>query len=101
MFALTGGRSVAAGDIDVPPADMARLEPLRDADGMLTYVCVDTLYLRELALRGIETPPFPSVCELAATRMVARGHMIVASGVGWTVMRLNHEEPGAYQDGVS
>ena len=91
-FALTGGRAVPSEDFDVPPHQLERLEPLRDADGTLTYVCVNTLYIRELALRGSAPRGLPSVCDVAVARMVSRGHTVVASGVGWAVMRLNREE---------
>jgi hypothetical protein len=91
-FALTGGRAMPSGDIDVPPENLRSFEPLRDPDGTLTYVCVDTLYIREVALRGISPKEFLSVCDLASARMLARGHTIVTSGTGWTIMRLGREQ---------
>jgi hypothetical protein len=107
-FALTGGRAVPSWGFDVPPQQLEHLEPLRDADGALTYVCVDTLYLRELALRPEFTRRYASHCDLAVARMASRGHTVVASGVGWGIVRLNREasttsqtEAGLARDGRS
>ena len=90
-FALTGGRAVSSWYLDVSPQQLEQLEPLRDADGTLTYVCVDTLYLRERALRPGLVPSHASACDPAVASMASQGHTVVASGVGWGVMRLNRE----------
>jgi hypothetical protein len=90
-FALTGGRAVPSWGFDVPPEQLEHLEPLRDADGTLTYVCVDTLYLREIALRPEFVRLYASHCDQAVARMASQGHPVVAGGVGWWVMRLNRE----------
>lgn len=85
-FALTGGRAFRTGDVDVTSEDLRHLEPLRDADGTLTYVCLDTLYLRWTTKLGAV-----NVCDLAVSRMVPRGHDVLAEGIGWTIMRVNRE----------
>jgi len=102
-FALTGGRAVPSWGFDVPPQQLEQLESLRDVDGALTYMCVDTLYLRELALRPEFTRRYVSHCDQAVARMASRGHTVVASGVGWGMMRLNRESPSARdtEDGLA
>lgn len=86
-FALGGGRAAATTDIDATPADLERLASMSDPDGTLTYVCLDTLYLRQRTKLGAY-----SVCEIAEQRLTARGHPAVASGLGWTVIRLDSDE---------
>ena len=86
-FTLTGGRALRTSDIEVTPADVQRFEPLRDADGTLTYVCLDTLYIRKKAALGES-----STCERAASRMTERGHPVIAEGFGWTVVDVNRED---------
>lgn len=86
-FALTGGRAARTGSIDATPEDLQRLASLRAADGTLTYACLDTLYIRKMANAGEQ-----SVCEIAESRMLQRGHEVVAEGFGWTVMRVYPED---------
>jgi hypothetical protein len=85
-FSLTDGRAVETSDLDVTPEDVRRFESLRDADGSLTYVCLDTLYLRQVGRPGAL-----STCDIAVTRMLPRGHTVVADGLGWAIVRLNRE----------
>ncbi|MGE3269884.1 MAG: hypothetical protein AB7P40_14120 [Chloroflexota bacterium] len=87
-FSLTGGRAAATSDIDVTTSDLRRLADFKNVDGSLTYICLDTLYLRQRHKDGAF-----SVCELAASRMARRGDETVASGLGWSVMRVRGQEP--------
>jgi hypothetical protein len=86
-FALTGGRAVPTSDIDATPDDVRRFEALRGADGSLTYVCLDTLYLRDGP-----NPARRSTCDVAVDRMVPRGHQIMAQGNGWAIIQVAREE---------
>jgi hypothetical protein len=86
-FTLTGGRAFRTSDVDATPDDVRRFDGVRDHDGRLTYVCLDTLYIRKLAALGV-----PSTCERAADLMAARGHQIVADGFGWTVVDIQRED---------
>jgi hypothetical protein len=86
-FALTGGRAIRTSGLEVTPDDLRRFEPLRDAEGNLTYICLDTLYIRKMAKLGES-----SVCQVAESRMLQRGHEVVDHGFGWTVMRVHSED---------
>jgi len=86
-FVLTGAMSVRTASIEATPEDIERLSGLRESDGTLTYACLDTLYIRKMAKLGES-----SVCEIAASRMLQRGHQVVAEGFGWVVMRINSED---------
>ena len=94
-FALTGGRGIRASDIDATSDDVRRFESLRDSDGTLTYMCLDTVYLRwRHESEAID------LCDAAADRMTARGHEVVERGTGWVIMRLNREDaPGSDDEG--
>jgi hypothetical protein len=85
-FALTGGRGVATSDIEATPDDVRRFEPLRDADGTLTYLCLDTVYVR-----WSNESEALNQCAVAETRMLARGHQEIASGAGWVLIQVNRE----------
>lgn len=85
-FALTGGRALRTTEVEATPEDVRRFERERDADGTLTYLCLDTLYIRQ-----IEKPGAQNVCDEAAAAMVARGHEVIERGLGWTIVRLNRE----------
>ena len=86
-FVLMGAMSVRTASIEATPEDIERLSALRESDGTLTYACLDTLYICKMAKVGE-----PSVCEIAASRMLQRGHQVVAEGFGWVVMRINSED---------
>ncbi|MCC7368599.1 MAG: hypothetical protein IT306_09260 [Chloroflexi bacterium] len=86
-FALADGRAASTGDIEATPTDLSRLAGVRDEDGGLFYVCLDTLYLRQRHKDGAY-----SVCEIAASRLARRGHQPMASGLGWTVIPINPED---------
>jgi hypothetical protein len=85
-FALAGGRAFWTSDVDATPEDVRRFESLREADGSLTYICLDTVYLRDRSQPGGH-----NVCDVAVSRMVPRGHQIVAEGTGWAIMRIGRE----------
>jgi len=87
-FALTGGRAFRTSEVEATPEDVVSFEPLREPDGTLTYLCYDTVYLRWIA-----SPEAANICDPAVEQMQARGHVIVASGKGWTMMQLNRELP--------
>jgi hypothetical protein len=86
-FALTGGRAFRTSDVDATPDDVVRFDSLRDSDGTLTYLCLDTVYLRWMA-----SPDAGNYCDLAVDRMVPRGHQVVGRGVGWVIMAVNRED---------
>ena len=73
-------------DLDLTPADAMRFDAARDADGSLTYVCLDTLYLRDIAKPGVQ-----NLCDVAVARMVPRGDRVVAEGTGWAIMHVERE----------
>jgi hypothetical protein len=85
-FALTGGRAIRVSDLDATLDDVRRFDTLRDQDGMLTYLCLDTVYLRQ----RYRSDAF-NVCDLAEASMVPRGHQIVADGPGWFIMQIGDE----------
>src|SRR6185295_17602524 len=59
-FALTGGRAIRVSDLDAIPGDVRRYDALRDPDGGLTYICLDTVYLRKQS-----DPDSVNLCDLA------------------------------------
>ena len=85
-FALAGGRAFRTSDVDATPEDVRRFESLRAPDGTLTYFCLDTMYLRQ-----IHRPGAGNACDVAVSRMVPRGHTIVADGFGWAILQVNRE----------
>jgi hypothetical protein len=85
-FALAGGRAFRTSDVEATLEDVRRFEPLRGPDGALSYVCLDTLYLRQIGRPGAS-----SACDVAVTRMVSRGHTVVADGLGWAIIQINAE----------
>jgi hypothetical protein len=85
-FALTGGRAIRVSDLDATASDVRRLDGLRDQDGALTYLCLDTVYLRKQA-----DPDAVNLCDLAEASMTPRGHTIVANGNGWFIVQIGDE----------
>ena len=87
-FAFTGGRALRTSEVAATPEDIVQFESLREPDGTLTYLCLDIVYLRWKS-----SPEAANTCDPAVEEMQMRGHTVVASGVGWTMMQLYREQP--------
>jgi hypothetical protein len=89
-FTLTGGRAFKTTEVEPTPEDLRRYAALRDADGTLTYLCLDTLYLRNQSLASHrDLQPDGSLCEAATAHMVREGHALVSAGDGWSILRMH------------
>jgi hypothetical protein len=85
-FALTGGRAIRASELGASPSDGRHLDDLRDSNGALTYLCLDTVYLRKRP-----APDAVNLCDLAEASLVAPRHQMVANGQGWFIMEIGDE----------
>lgn len=92
-FTLTGGRAFRTSALEATPDDIERFASVRDADGALTYLCLDTLYLRKMAALGE-----PSLCEAPVAGLLRRGHRLEAAGAGWALVRLDSQDGPATVD---
>jgi hypothetical protein len=87
IFALTGGRTATIGAPPLEPTQMDRklIEPLRNQAGELYYVCVTATFVWYTLPQGAEP------CEFATARMAEAGHVLLNSGPGWSIMRVQPE----------
>jgi hypothetical protein len=92
-FTLTGGRAFRTSDLEPTPDDLRRYAAVREADSSLTYLCLDTLFLRNQSLASQRhNQADTSVCDIATGRMIDQGHELLVAGEGWSILRVQADE---------